>query len=114
MEMQLSKEAPVRPSKRRILALTWALDIAHEAVKVTNQDPAAAVQKYGASVAILGQLLLQMRSERVTASSPRRKRRNRGQKEHILGLQHIASLPRLFFAATTYILCRSTTYIQTA
>jgi hypothetical protein len=58
--------------------------------------------------------LLQMRPEGVIVSSPRRKRRNRGQEEHILGLQHIASLPHLSFAATTYILCRSTTHIQTA
>ncbi|KAJ7261156.1 hypothetical protein C8J57DRAFT_1337226 [Mycena rebaudengoi] len=86
------EKAPVGLSFRRIM--TRALELAREAVQIdsTNQDPAAAVQKYGTSVALLAQFLLHLRRGGETASYPGRKRRNWSlvtQEEEIRRIQSI-------------------------
>ncbi|KAJ7269802.1 hypothetical protein C8J57DRAFT_1323538 [Mycena rebaudengoi] len=84
------EEMEMRSSIQR--RMTQALEIAREAVilDTTNEDPAATVQKYRASVALLSQLLFQMHSEGETVSSPRGQR-NRVREEEIRRIQNIAN-----------------------
>jgi hypothetical protein len=79
------------PSSRR--ALTRALELAREAVKLdsTNDNPEAAVQAYGRSVALLSEVMERVRRGEDSTDSHRRRRRRSvaAQEEEIRRLQNI-------------------------
>ncbi|KAG6842476.1 hypothetical protein C0991_000002 [Blastosporella zonata] len=87
-----SRGEPRVPSSRR--ALTRALELAREAVQLDsmNDNPEAAVQAYGRSVALLSEVMERVRrGEDSTESSNRRRRRRSvaAQEEEIRRLQNI-------------------------
>ncbi|KAG6850323.1 hypothetical protein H0H93_014898 [Arthromyces matolae] len=87
-----SRREPKVPSSRR--ALTKALELAREAVQLDsmNDNPEAAVQAYGRSVALLSEVMERVRrGEDSTEPSHRRRRRRSvaAQEEEIRRLQNI-------------------------
>lgn len=84
-----------RPSSRR--ALTRALELAREAVRLdsTNDDPHAAIQAYGQSVALLNEVMERvMRGEDSTEHRRRNGRRRSivAQEEEVRRLKSIVSV----------------------
>ncbi|KAF8078410.1 hypothetical protein FPV67DRAFT_1615832 [Lyophyllum atratum] len=87
-----SRGEPRAPSSRR--ALTRALELAREAVQLDslNDNPEAAVEAYGRSVALLSEVMERVRrGEDSTESSHRRRRRRSvaAQEEEVRRLQNI-------------------------
>jgi hypothetical protein len=91
---------PRVPSSRR--ALTRALELAREAVQLDtmNDNPEAAVQAYGRSVALLSEVMERVRRGEESTESHRRRRRRSvaAQEEEIRRLQNIVR--RLKFSKT--------------
>ena len=86
-----SRAEPRVPSSRR--ALTRALELAREAVQLDtmNDNPEAAVQAYGRSVALLSEVMERVRRGEESTESHRRRRRRSvaAQEEEIRRLQNI-------------------------
>jgi hypothetical protein len=88
---QEARAEPRVPSSRR--ALTRALELAREAVQLDsmNDNPEAAVQAYGRSVALLSEVMERVRRGEDSTESHRRRRRRSvaAQEEEVRRLQNI-------------------------
>lgn len=91
---QEARTEPRVPSSRR--ALTRALELAREAVQLDsmNDNPEAAVQAYGRSVALLSEVMERVRRGEDSTESHRRRRRRSvaAQEEEVRRLQNIVRL----------------------